>query len=89
MSEAWFDYDAHTSVELFVCAVPLASFRFDPHDRDATSTRFEMATLFRVFLLEELHGWDRETALVEYLKCRSGIREQLGIESIPDQSTLW
>nr|WP_241154925.1 transposase [Halorubrum sp. CSM-61] len=48
-----------------------------------------MATLFRLFVLKELHGWDHETALVEYLNRRSDIRKQLGIESIPDQSTLW
>jgi len=48
-----------------------------------------MDTLFRLFVLKKLHGWDHETALVEYLKRRSVIREQLGIESIPDQSTLW
>ncbi|MCD2203705.1 MULTISPECIES: transposase [Halobacteriaceae] len=89
VSEAWFDHDAHTSVELFVCTVPLAYFRFNPHDRYANSTRYEMATLFRLFVLKELHGWDHETALVEYLKRRSDIREQLSIESIPDQSTLW
>jgi hypothetical protein len=89
VSEAWFDQDAHTSVELFVCTVPLAYFRFDPHDRYANSTRYEMATLFRLFVLKELHGWDHETALVEYLNRRSDIRKQLGIESIPDQSTLW
>lgn len=89
VSEAWFDHDAHTSVELFVCTFPLAYFRFDPHDRYANSTCYEMATLFRVFVLKQLHGWDHETALVEYLSRRSDVREQLGIESIPDQSTLW
>ena len=89
VSEAWFDHDGHTSVEQFVCTVPLAYFRFDPHDRYANSTLYEMATLFRLFVLKELHGWDHETALVEYLNRRSDIRKQLGIESIPDQSTLW
>jgi hypothetical protein len=79
VAEAWFDQIAHTSVELFVCTVPLAYIRFDPHDRYATSTRYEMAPLFRVFVLKEIHGWDHETALVEYLKSRSDIREQLGI----------
>jgi len=89
VSEAWFDHDAHTSVELFVCTVPLTYFRFGPHDRYANSTRYEMATLFRLFVLKELYGWDHETALVEYLKRQSDICEQLGIGSIPDQSTLW
>ena len=40
-----------------------------------------MATLFRLFVLKELHGWDHETALVEYLKRQSDICEQLGIGS--------
>nr|WP_257629139.1 transposase [Haloplanus salinarum] len=48
-----------------------------------------MATLFRLFLLKELYGWDHETALVEHLECRSALSEQLGLASVPDQSTLW
>lgn len=89
VSEAWFDHDAHTSVEQFVCTFPLAYFRFGPHDRYANSTRYEMVTLFRVLVLKELHEWEHETALVEYLERRSDIRGQLGLESVPDQSTLW
>lgn len=48
-----------------------------------------MEQLFRVFLLEELHGWTHETALVEYLQQFPEICERLGLETIPDQSTLW
>jgi IS4 transposase len=48
-----------------------------------------MATLFRLFVLKELHGWDHETALVNYLGTRPELCEQLGFETIPDQSTLW
>ena len=55
VSEAWFDQDTHTSAELFVCTVPLAYFRFDPHNRYANSTRYEMATLFRLFVLKTPH----------------------------------
>lgn len=89
VSEAWFDHDAHTSVEQFVCIFPLTYFRFDAHDRYAGSTRYEMDTLFRVFVLKELHEWEHETALVEYLDRRPDLCEQLGFESVPDQSTLW
>nr|WP_245683243.1 transposase [Halovenus aranensis] len=89
VSEVWFTHDVHGSVEQFVCTFPLAYFRFDPHDRYAYSTRYEMATLFRMFLLKELHGWDHETALVEYLERRSDICGELCLKSIPDQSTLW
>jgi IS4 transposase len=79
----------HDSVEEFVCALPLAYFRFSAHDRYAGSTRYRMDILFRVFVLKELHGWDHETALVGYFGTRPELCEQLGFETIPDQSTLW
>jgi IS4 transposase len=85
----WFTHDAHDSVERFVCSLPLAYFLFDAHDRYGGSTRYEMDTLFRVFVLNELHGWTHETALVTYLTRRPDLREQLELETIPDQSTLW
>ncbi len=48
-----------------------------------------MEPLFRVFVLKELHGWEHETALVDYFNHRSDLCEQLAFETIPDQSTLW
>jgi len=48
-----------------------------------------MDTLFRVFVLKELHGWTHETSLVEYLDSNSGLCERLGLGMVPDQSTLW
>jgi len=89
VSETWFDHESHDSVEEFVCALPLASFRFSTHDQYEGSTRYQMDTLFRVFVLQECHGWEHETALVDYLGNRPELCEQLGFETIPDQSTLW
>ncbi|EMA32920.1 transposase (TCE33) [Haloarcula japonica DSM 6131] len=48
-----------------------------------------MDQLFRLFLLKELHGWAHETALLTYLTHHPDLREQLGLEMVPDQSTLW
>ena len=48
-----------------------------------------MDTLFRVFVLKELHGLEHETALYEYLENCPVLCEQLGFETIPEQSTLW
>ena len=62
---------------------------FNAHDRYTGSTRYEMDTLFRIFILKELHGWSHETALVRYLIHRPELCEQLGFETVPDQSTLW
>jgi len=85
----WFDHESHDSVEEFICTLPLAYFRFSAHDRYAGPTRYQMDTLFRVFVLKELHGWEHETALVDYLGTRPELCEQLDFETIPDQSTLW
>ena len=89
VSETWFEHESHDSVEEFVSALPLPYFRFSVHDRDVVSTRYRMDTLFRVFVLKECHGWEHETALVEYLGNRPELCEQLGFETLPDQSTLW
>jgi len=89
VAQTWFRHDRHESVESFIHSLPLAYFEFDAHDSYAGSTRYGMDTLFRVFVLKECHGWDHETALIEYLECRPALREQLDLETVPDQSTLW
>ena len=89
VAETWFQHDDHESVDQFVHAVPLAYVQFDAYDRYAGSASYEMETLFRLFLLKECHGWDHETALVEYLTQHPDFCEQIGLDSVPNQSTLW
>jgi len=89
VSTAWFTHENHESITEFVCSLPLAYVEFDAHDRYGGPTCYEMATLFRVFALKECYGWDHETALIEHLDRRPELCEQLGLEPLPDQSTLW
>ncbi|ELY86492.1 transposase [Natrialba taiwanensis] len=89
VSGTWFDHDNHDSVEEFVCSLPLTYFRFNDHDCSEGSTCYQMHTLFRVFILKKLHGWEHETASVEYLANSPVVCDQLGLEAVPDQSTLW
>lgn len=89
VAPVWFDHDTHESVEEFVCHYPLAYVDFQPKDRCSGATRYEMSQLFRVFLLKELYGWNHETAFVEYLNHHADLGEQLGLDTVPDQSTLW
>ncbi|WP_049987392.1 transposase [Halobellus rufus] len=89
VSSAWFTHPDHDSLEQLVCSIPLAYFRFEAHDCYGSSTRYEMDTLFRVFVLKELHGWQHETSLVEYLDSHPALCERLELETAPDQSTLW
>jgi IS4 transposase len=48
-----------------------------------------MDTLFRAFLLKELHGWGHETVLVEYLESHPELCERVELATVPNQSTLW
>jgi len=48
-----------------------------------------MDTLFRVFVLKELYGWEHETSLLEYLDSHPALCERIGLGSVPNQSTLW
>ncbi|RJT07433.1 transposase [Halococcus sp. IIIV-5B] len=89
VARVWFEHDAHESVENFVCCLPLEYAEFEAHDHYTGKTRYGMEQLVRAFLLKELHGWEHESALVEYLDKCSSVRKHLGFESVPDQSTLW
>jgi len=89
VASTWFNHQAHHSVDEFVSHYPVAYVEFGPHDRYSGATQYEMALLFRLFLLKELHGWTHETALLRYLTHHPELREQLELETVPDQSTLW
>ncbi|RLM49206.1 transposase [Halorubrum sp. Atlit-28R] len=89
VSSAWITHPDHDSLEQLVCSIPLAYFRFEAHDCYGSSTRYEMDTLFRVFVLKELHGWQHETSLVEYLDSHPGLCGRLELGMVPNQSTLW
>jgi hypothetical protein len=85
----WFDHDAHESLAEFVCQLPLAHVEFDPHDQYDSHTTFDIEQMVRLFVLASVRGIDSETELVEYLRDRPAIQEELDFESVPDQSTLW
>lgn len=89
VARVWFDHHTHESVEDFVCCLPLAYVQFEAYDRYSGTTRYGMDQLVRAFLLKALHGWEHESALVEYLQSHPSLCEQLDFESVPDQSTLW
>lgn len=76
---AWFKHDEYDSIEEFVCSLPLTYFLFNAHDCYAGSTRYEMETLFRLFVLREIHGWTHETALIKYLNHHPELCGQLDL----------
>ncbi|WP_433629698.1 transposase [Halomicrococcus sp. NG-SE-24] len=89
VASAWFKHEAHESVDEFAIHYPLEYVDFGPHDRYSSSYQYGMSRLFKAFLLKELHGLEHETALVEYLDSHPTLCGRLGLETIPNQSTLW
>ena len=89
VASVWFSYDSHNSVDEFIYDLPLQYVDFTDHDRYSSSTIYNMRTLVRLFLLKEVHGWEHETSLIEYLEHSPKVRQKLGCETVPDQSTLW
>ncbi len=89
VASVWFSHDSHNSVDEFICDLPLQYMDFTGHDRYSSSTTYRMRTLVRLSLLKEVHGWEHETSLVEYLERYPNVRQQIDFETVPDQSTLW
>ncbi|ELY62157.1 transposase [Natronococcus jeotgali] len=89
IASAWFAHKAYDSIDEFICELPLKYVDLTPHDQYDEPATYEIRTLVRTFLLKEAYGWDHETALLEYLKDQPVIQQQLGFETLPDQSTFW
>lgn len=89
VASVWFAREDHNSVDEFICELPLKYADLTPHDQYDEPATYAMRTLARAFLLKEAYGWDHETALLKHLKNRPSIQQQLGFETVPDQSTLW
>ena len=79
----------YADVETLVCQLPVDHFTFAAHDSLAPySGPYMMAIHVRAFLLKELNDWD-ETVLHDHLRANPSLRQNLGFESIPNQSTFW
>lgn len=89
VAKVWFAHSSHESVEYFVADLPLTYFDFEPHDRYTGSSDYGMEQLVRAFVVKELHGWEHENALAEYLGQHPLLCDRLDFETVPDQSTLW
>jgi putative transposase len=80
---------SYADIETLVCRLPIDQCTFAAHDSLAPySGPYPMTLLVRVFLIETLNGWD-ETALHDHLYANPSLRQELGFETLPNQSTFW
>lgn len=91
LASYWFAHPAHADVEAFLCWLPITIGGTpidDPYPAWHTNTTdFELVT--RLHLIRLYHNWDHETALCTYLDANPERLDALGVESRPNQSTLY
>ena len=87
----WFGHDEHNDVEAFLAWLPITIGGTpidDPYpDWHASTTDFEVVT--RLHLIRLYHNLNHETALCQYLDTKPSLLDELGIDTCPDQSTLY
>ena len=81
--------ESYADIEMLVCHLPMGHLMFAAHDSLAPySGLYPMALLVRAVIVEEINGWD-ETALHDHLRAHPSLCQDLGFESLPNQSTFW
>ncbi|EMA55846.1 transposase [Halococcus thailandensis] len=81
--------EGYTDIEMVVCELPIDHLTFATHDSLAPySGPYPLAIHVRATLLMEINGWD-ETALHDHLRAHPALRQDLGFETLPNQSTFW
>jgi putative transposase len=84
--ERWENY---ADIETLICHLPIDHLTFAAHDASAPYLGpYPMALLVRAFIIEEINGWD-EAALHDHLRAHPSLRQNLGFETLPNQSTFW
>jgi IS4 transposase len=84
--ERWENY---VDIETLVSHLPIDHLTFAAYDGFAPyAGPYPMALLVRACLLKEINGWD-ETALYDHLRAHPSLRQSLGFETLPNQSTFW
>ena len=82
-------WESYRDIEMLIRHLPIDHLMFAAHDSLAPySGRYPMAIHVRATLLMEINGWD-ETALHDHLRAHPSLRQALGFESLPNQSTFW
>jgi putative transposase len=79
----------YIDIETLVCDLPIDHLTFAAHDALAPySGPYPVAIHIRASLLKEINGWD-ETTLHDHLRANPSLRQNLGFETLPNQSTFW
>lgn len=74
--------------ELVFKVVPQYLKFYDPYDHEQGDPK-PFDAIFRAHVLRLVKGWNHEQALATYLEAYPWLTQQLGFDSVPDQSTLW
>src|SRR5699024_144393 len=82
-------WESYRDIEMLICHLPIDHLTFAAHDASAPyAGPYPMAVHVRAGLLKEFNGWD-EIALHDHLRTNPSLRQDLGFETLPNQSTFW
>jgi putative transposase len=82
-------WEGYADIKTLICHLPIDHLTFAAHDASAPyAGPYPMAVHVRAGLLKEFNGWD-ETALYDHLRAQPSLRQNLGFEMLPNQSTFW
>jgi putative transposase len=91
LASYWFDHAAHDDVEAFLTWLPITIGGKpidDPYPEWHDSTT-DFALITRLHLIRLYHNWEHETALCKYLDADPTVLDALGVDTAPNQSTLY
>lgn len=79
----------YADIKALICCLSIDHLTFAEHDSFAPySGPYPIAIHIRASLLKEVNSWD-DTALHDHLRAHPSLRQNLGFESLPNQSTFW
>jgi hypothetical protein len=91
LASEWFVQPAHNDVEAFLTQLPITIGGKpidDPYAEWHPNTT-DFGAMTRAHLLRIYYGWKHETALHGYLADEPRLVDEIGFDSLPNQSTLY
>lgn len=91
LASEWFELPAHDDVETFLAQLPITIGGppiDDPYAHWHPNTT-DFGAISRAHLIRLYHGWEHETALHRYLSDEPQLVATIGLNSLPNQSTLY
>ena len=87
-AQLWYKQPEHDDLDEGIAHLPLSLFEFDYDAATWHHNTIDTEAIVRAHILRIAHGWEYCKSLHTYLKQQPHLLGPMGLDSIPDQSTL-